>query len=331
MKEIPYSTSQFCPLSFKVEATNGIIPEHFTDTERLVLAWIDHGIPYRQIGRELHLCRMTVAAIAKKAGRPSRKAQEQHNSTQIASEISRLSEIGMEGKTIAASLGVTAQAISHRLIKMGLRLKIKEQEKRRTDLQKAIIADRLSRRVSVAIIADHLMVTRNFIRSHMRAIHIEPATYESECRHHAVQVQSPRMTLAMELVPRTWDDVLIQAGLATNFFSRYRAQPTPLQRIASRLAKPLGVAEPWLLGKGEPELRGIRMEHLAETRARAHQRIRQAIADDGRSLCLLSEASGLPAQILGKVCYSLRPYPYVMPLALTLGRSPTWLSGGDSQ
>lgn len=324
------SPHRHCPLSFQGIVSSGHVPTHFTDEQKRVLACIDRGLPYRQIERMLGVGRMTVASLAAQAGREPRKPRAHQASRRIERDIARLLAIDVGRNQIAASLGMTRQGLTRRLTRMGLRADLDERKQQQRMVRLDLMSDYMERQIPIATIAQTLKCGKDTIRRHLADQGINPHTYTTAARRLAISQQFPRMLLAMELVPRSWIDIAEQAGLQSNFFSAYRIHPRPINDIAARIAKPLGVSEDWLLGHGDPTLRGLALCHITENRKRVHERIRQALCEQGRTFASVSTGTGIHRNVLGKLCHSLRPYPYIMPLALTLRVSPMWLSGMES-
>ncbi len=321
------SLHRHCPLSFQGIVSSGHVPEDFTDEQKRVLACIDRGLPYRQIERVLGVGRMTVASLAAKAGRDPRKPKAHEVSRRIERDIARLLAIDLSRNRIAASLGMTRQGLTRRLTRMGIRADLQERKRQQHAVRLDLISDYLDRQLPISTMAKNLGCSEGVIRRHLTDQGITPRTYTSASRRKAIAEQFPRMLLAMEFVPRSWIEVAELAGLQSNFFSAYRIQPRPLQDIADRIARPLGVSADWILGQGDTTLRGLSVRHITETRMRSQARIRETISNKGRTFDSVSAATGIHKYVLGKLCHSLRPYPYIMPLALGLGVSPVWLSG----
>lgn len=321
------SHHRHCPLSFQGIVSSGHVPAHFTEEQKRVLACIDRGMPYRQIERTLGVGRMTVASLAAQAGREPRKPRAHEASRRIERDIARLLAIDLGRNRIAASLGMTRQGLTRRLTTMGLRADLEERKRQQEHVRSDLIGDYRDRQLSIPAMARNLGCSEDTIRRLLSAQGVNTRTYASAARRQAIAEQFPRMLLAMEFVPRSWIEVAEMARVTSNFFSVYRIHPRPIQNIAARIAKPLGVSEEWLLGHGEPTLRGLAVRHITETRTRAQARISQVLSEKGRTFASVSAATGIHKYVLGKLCRSLRPYPYIMPLALALRVSPLWLSG----
>lgn len=329
LRAILPTASSFCPRSFQELTGTGPVPRDFTAEQRTVLAWIDRGVPYRQIERVLKVGRMTVAAIAEKAGRSSRKVRAHAATRKLDGTIARLVGQGLGANQIAASLSMTRQAISRHLIGMGIRFDLDDSIERERRIRDESVGFMVSRRMSVAQIAEQVGISCCGVRSIMQSLGCDTLSYANTCRQSRLALQAPRVLLAAELVPRTWASVLAQVGLNANVFAAYKAHPRDFGKRSAAVAKALGVEEAWLLGEGEPTLRGVSVDELPERRLRVCGRIREAVVRDGRSIAKISKKIGVRASLIGALVRGprLRPYAYVMPLAMELRCSPGWLSG----